>query len=242
MTRNVRALLLSAGLGTRLRPRTIKEPKCLVPIAGEPLLARWLKALNDFGCQNSLVNTHYLAEQVHAFLENWSSSTMHVDYVYEKNLLGTAGTLLANKKFFESSTGFLIHADNATNFDLQSFFKAHQLRNKDCLLTMLTFSTDTPSSCGIVQTDSNGVVNAFYEKVMNPPGNCANGAVYLFDPPFLDWLEKLTPLPSDFSKDVLPKLLGRIQTWHTTSTFMDIGTPENLEKAQKLFFKLDRDS
>ena len=76
MTQPFRALLLAAGLGTRLRPITLNTPKCLVPIGGEPLLGRWLRMLEMAGCDSVLINTHYLADQVEAFLMNWSSSTM----------------------------------------------------------------------------------------------------------------------------------------------------------------------
>ena len=69
MTQTFRALLLAAGLGTRLRPLTMQTPKCLVPIGGEPLLGHWLRKLELAGCDSVLVNTHYLAEQVKAFTE-----------------------------------------------------------------------------------------------------------------------------------------------------------------------------
>ena len=68
MTLPIRALLLAAGLGTRLRPLTNHTPKCLVPIAGRPLLAQWLEQLESISCQAAIVNTHYLADQVVAFL------------------------------------------------------------------------------------------------------------------------------------------------------------------------------
>ena len=75
---------------------------------------------------------------------------------------------------------------------------------------------------------------AFHEKVANPPGNCANGALYAFDPSFLDYLNHMSPSPSDFSTEVIPSLLGKIQTWHTDQPYLDIGTPEALATAQQL--------
>ena len=157
-----------------------------------------------------LINTHYMAEQVVDFLENWHSKEMQIVTTYESKLLGTAGTLLANSSFFEGSTGLLIHADNAMDGDLSGLLFAHENRPNQCLLTMLTFQTDRPKSCGIIVTDSDGVVIQFHEKVDTPPGNCANGALYVFDTPFLDYLSSLSPPPSDFSTEVIPTLLGRI--------------------------------
>ena len=234
MNQPLHALLLAAGLGTRLRPITNATPKCLVKVCGEPLLARWLRQLERAGCAEVLVNTHYLAEEVEAFLKGWTSSTMTVRSIHETELLGTAGTLLANQDFFKGATGLLIHADNAMAGGLGDFLAAHRERQDYCLLTMLTFSTDTPSSCGIVEIDNQQVVQAFHEKVVEPPGNRANGALYAFEQDFLDHLNLMNPIPSDFSTEVIPALRGRIQTWHTRQPYLDIGTPEALTSAQKL--------
>jgi mannose-1-phosphate guanylyltransferase len=99
---------------------------------------------------------------------------------------------------------------------------------------MLTFKTDTPSSCGIVEIDDQHIVQAFHEKLSNHLGNRANGAIYAFEQPLLDNLNRMAPLPSDFSTEVIPRLLGRIQTWHTDQAYLDIGTPEALTAAQQL--------
>jgi len=234
MSRPLRALLLAAGLGTRLRPLTLHTPKCLVPINGEPLLGRWLRQLEQAGCTTVLVNTHYLAEQVEAYLLSWHSPTMAVHTVHEPELLGTAGTLLANQGFFSGCTGLLIHADNAMAEGLQPFLAAHHNRQEGCLLTMLTFKTDTPSSCGIVELDDQDIAVGFHEKVVNPPSDRANGALYAFESPLLEHLNRMAPPPSDFSTEVIPRLMGRIQTWHTDQAYLDIGTPDALAAAQQL--------
>lgn len=235
--KKIKALLLAAGLGTRLRPITNTVPKCLVSIGGRPLLEWWLQHLEKIGCNSTLVNTHHLAEMVQNYIKNRhkSTSNMEIREVYEENLLGTAGTLIANQAFFENSTGILIHADNATDTDLSQLIHAHQHRPSHCMLTMLTFNTSIPSCCGIVETDKNGVVQAFHEKVDHPPSNKANGAVYVFDPPFLNTLKKFGPTPTDFSTQVLPKMVGRIHTWHTNAHYLDIGTPDNLHEAQTIW-------
>ena len=92
---------------------------------GEPLLGRWLKQLELAGCEAVLINTHYLAGQVEAFLQSWKSSTMSVKTVHEPELLGTAGTLISNHDFFRGATGLLIHADNAMASSLTPFLNAH---------------------------------------------------------------------------------------------------------------------
>ena len=118
--------------------------------------------------------------------------------------------------------------------NLKDFLAAHRQRQSYCKLTMLTFNTNTPSSCGIVEIDDKEVVQAFYEKLVDPPGNRANGALYAFEQDFLDHLNLMIPKPSDFSTEVIPRLLGRIQSWRTNQTYLDIGTPQALISAQKL--------
>ena len=100
---------------------------------------------------------------------------------------------------------------------------------------MLTFRTCTPESCGIVKTNSRGIMVDFYEKIKNPPSNLANGAVYLFDSNFIDWLEESKLSGNDFSINVLPLLKGKVQTWFTKDQFLDVGTPESLSKARSIF-------
>jgi len=234
MSRPLRALLLAAGLGNRLRPLTLHTPKCMVSIGAEPLLGRWLRKLEAAGCEAVLVNTHHLAVQVVSFLEGWKSQAMAVHCVHEPKLLGTAGTLIANQAFFNGSTGLLIHADNLMIDNIVDLVEAHRLRPAECLLTMLTFRTNQPRSCGIVVTDERGVITAFHEKVAKPPGNCANGALYSFDSDLITFLNTISPKPSDFSTEVIPRLLGRINTWHTYRPYLDIGTPAALEAAQHL--------
>ena len=122
MTKPFRALLLAAGFGTRLRPITLHTPKCLVPIGGKPLLGRWLQQLENAGCDTVLINTHYLAGQVHTYLKSWQSSNIYPDRS-RAELLGTAGPILANQEFF-SATGLVIHADNAMAGDIKHFLTA----------------------------------------------------------------------------------------------------------------------
>ncbi len=227
----ITALLLAAGFGTRLQPYTNDWPKCLMPVHGLPLLQYWLETTRKMGASQVLVNLHYLASTVEAFLKrprfrNW------VKFVYEPQLRGTAGTIRANYSLFAQSTLLLVHADNYSQCDFNAFLHYHQTaRPKHCLMTMMTFDTLTPSSCGIVETDELGVVNAFYEKVASPPSNRANGAVYLLEPEALAWINE-HPEAQDFSTQVLPRFLGRIATWHNDQLHIDIGTVESLLAAQ----------
>jgi len=228
----LRALLLAAGLGTRLRPLTERIPKCLVPIRGKPLLAYWLDLLLPAGIERVLINTHYLPHAVEAFVaaSAWRSRTT---LLYEDRLLGTGGTVLANGDFFQGHPFLVAHADNLTLFDVGAFMARHARRPPGCAITMMTFDTDAPQTCGIVQQDGDGIVRAFHEKVPNPPGHRANGAVYIFEPEVLEFLRALRKPFADLSLDVVPSFLGRICTFHNAVYHRDIGNLESLARAER---------
>jgi len=229
----VKVLLLAAGLGTRLRPLTDTVPKCLMPIHDEPLLGIWLRRLAQASCGPFLVNTHYLAEQVERFIAS-SPFCEQVTVVREPDLLGTAATLIANLDFFGDEDGILIHADNYCLADLEAFIAAHRARPAECVMSMLTFRTETPSSCGIVTLDARNVVVQFEEKQAAPNGNLANGAIYILSAALLAQLRMCGPEITDFSTQVLPSLMGRIYAVETDQPLIDIGTPQAYALANAL--------
>ena len=227
----INALLLAAGEGTRLRPLTLDWPKCLMPIKGRPLLEYWISLLDQLNIRNILVNTHHKKGVMEEFLNRDRFHGL-VSYTYEPKFLGTGGTLLANKDFFQDKTTLFIHADNWCHCDFQAFIDFHcNHRPANTIMTMMTFCTPTPSSCGIVELDNKGIVQQFHEKVINPPGNLANAAIYLLEPEVLDIVQNL-PNVSDFDIDVMPSLLGKIATWENTNIHRDIGTLDSLLEAQ----------
>jgi mannose-1-phosphate guanylyltransferase len=232
----MRAILLAAGFGSRLRPLTNTIPKCLVSVNGRPLLDFWLSNLTKAGVGPCLINTHYLSDQVEGYLEG-SCFRESAVAVHEPTLLGTAGTLISNADFFCGEDGLLIHADNYCDFDFVGFIEAHNQRPSGCEMTMMTFRTNSPSSCGIVQINNRKVVVGFHEKVLSPPGNLANGAVYILSKTLITYILENKRNASDFSLEVLPFLMGKIYTYEVQGPFIDIGTPEMYELANALHRK-----
>ncbi|MFA4915038.1 MAG: nucleotidyltransferase family protein [Syntrophales bacterium] len=228
---NIKAILLAAGFGTRLRPITNITPKCLLPINGRPLIEYWLRALYDAGIQDILMNLHHLA----SVMEEWlgqSAFAGRVRTVYEDPILGTGGTLLQNRDFVGNEPVMLIHADNLCLADFPAYLRAHESRPAATEITMMTFTTPTPATCGIVAINRDGVVHAFYEKVANPPGNLANAAVYILEPGIIGFLAGLKKSFIDFSTEVLPHFMGKINTFHNAIYHRDIGTTESFLTAQ----------
>ena len=230
----MRALLLAAGFGTRLRPITDHVPKCLVEVHGKPLLDYWFELLFEAGVERALVNTHYLSQVVEAHVakSRWRDQ---IDLVHEDVLLGTGGTVLANRAWAGDAPLLVAHADNLTDFDMRVFETAHRARPDGCLVTMLAFQTDDPKSCGILELDGQNRVQVFHEKVESPPGDLANAAVYIIEPEVIDLIASLGKPVVDLSTEILPKLLGRIFAVEIARYHRDIGTPQSLATAQVEF-------
>ena len=227
-----RVLLLAAGYGRRLAPFTDEVPKCLMPINGRPLLGLWLDMMTRAGLSDITINTHYLAEQVTDWLDRagWLD---RVDLVHEPTLLGTGATLarLAQTGGADGPV-MLVHADNLSLFAVPQFLNAHAQRREKVVMTMMTFATDNPKNCGVVELDSDGVVIGFHEKSQNPPSNLANAAVYILEPEVAALAHRLGRSGADFSTQIIPRLMGRIQTFHNGLYHRDIGSPDSLTVAQ----------
>jgi mannose-1-phosphate guanylyltransferase len=241
----MKALLLAAGKGTRLKPLTNYVPKCLVPIMNRPLLEIWLDLLDHDLITDVLVNTHHLADQVVKMIAE-SEHNKNITIVHEDKLLNTGGTIKANRKFFGSEPLMVIHADNLSLFDLNSFYSRFSNRPAGVEITMMTFVTDSPSSCGLVTLSNDGIVNAFVEKPKVAVTNLANAAVYIISSNVVDYIAELNCDQIDFSADVIPKYVGRINTFHNDLYHRDIGNRASLMQAQsdamnnKLFGMTDR--
>jgi mannose-1-phosphate guanylyltransferase len=225
----MRAVLLAAGLGTRLRPLTDHTPKCLIEVAGRTLLDRWLDALADLGIDDVLVNTHHLHAQVeeHLALRNGGPD---VTTSHESVLLGSAGTLHAAAQWLSASEAFLaINADNLSDFDLRLLVEEHERR--PCAATIAVFRSPEPTRCGIVEVDADGTIAGFEEKPKHPRSNLANAGIYLFDRQVLSHLTDRTPL--DIGHDLLPRLVGASRALDIGSSYLaDVGTPDSLAAAR----------
>jgi len=235
----MKAFLLAAGEGRRLRPLTDSTPKCLVPIRGTPLLALWLELLEREGVTDVLINLHHLAEKVEAFLRSRRTS-LRVFTSHEDRLLGSAGTVLQNRDFVAGDEEFLVlYADNLTNADLRKMVSFHRDRPEP--LTLGVQPTDRPQEKGIVVLDGDFRVTAFDEKPARPRSDLANAGIFVARSEVLDEASAVRPEGEvlDFGYHVLPRMLGRMNAYVLTEFLADIGTHEALERAQRAWPGLD---
>ena len=234
----MKALLLSAGYGTRLKPYTDKLPKCLIKLENKPLLDYWLHALFSAGIKEILINTHHLSKKIEKFI-NSSKFSNKIKIVNEEKLLGTAGTIRENIDFFDNTDFFVAHSDNICICDFRAFFNAHFNRPKNTNITMMTFNSDDPKNCGLVKINKNKIVYEYEEKNQFPKHNLANAAVYIMNKTALDFCKSLDIKYPDISYDLIPSFVDKIFTWHNNIYNRDIGNPSsyktaNLEMKDKL--------
>lgn len=225
----MKAFLLAAGVGSRLRPITDTIPKCMVVIDDRPLLDIWLEAFDRAGVDEVLVNLHHLPDVVHRHIAARSGPPA-VRTVLEPELLGSAGTLLANRAWVDGEESFLVcNADNLTDFDLRSLVEAH--RHHDAIATLTVFRSDRPWTGGVVEIDAAGRVTGFEEKPAHPVSDLTNAGMYAFRPAVLDEIDEV--LPRDIGFDLLPRLVGRARAVLVEGYFRDIGTADAYQRARE---------
>lgn len=224
----MKAFLLAAGKGERLRPLTESVPKCLVPIQTAPLLGIWLELCARHGINEILVNTHSHADIVHSYLRgNHGGAKVHI--TEEEILLGSAGTLLANRNWVKSERDFWIfYSDVLTNMNLADMLEFHRRKNQ--VATMGVYEVSNPRQCGIVAADPEGIVREFTEKPANPRNNLAFAGILLATPAIFEVVPHR--IPADIGFDVLPKLVGRMAAYPISEYLVDVGTPSSYQKAQ----------
>jgi mannose-1-phosphate guanylyltransferase len=232
----MKAFLLAAGIGSRLRPITDTTPKCMLVIDGQPLLDIWLDAFHAAGVEEVLVNLHHLPDVVSGHIAARSAPPV-TRTSYEPELLGSAGTLAVHREWVEEEEFFLAcNADNLTDFDLRSLIAAH--REHRPLATLTAFHSDNPSAGGVLTLNDAGWVTDFTEKPSQPASDLVNAGMYAFSPEVLDAISGAPP--HDIGYDLLPRLVGKARAIAVEGYFRDVGTVESYRLAEEEWPKRGR--
>jgi mannose-1-phosphate guanylyltransferase len=225
----MKAFLLAAGLGTRLRPITDTVPKCMLAIDGRPMLDIWLDAFDRADVDEVLINLHHLPDVVRRHLDSRTGPPT-VRTFFEPELLGSGGTLAANRAWVGGEEMFLAcYADNLTDFDLRSLVQAHQ--EHATVATLTVFHSERPSAGGVVELDGSGTMIGFAEKPSNPVSDLVNAGMYAFHPEVLDEIRGAPP--RDIGYDLLPLLVGRARAIPVEGYLRDVGTIDAYQRAQQ---------
>jgi mannose-1-phosphate guanylyltransferase len=194
------AMVLAAGLGTRLRPLTYELPKPMVPVLDRPVMAHIVDLLDRHGIENAIANLHYFPDTIRSYFGD------RLEYRYEEELLGTAGGVRNCADFFGDETFLIISGDALTDIDLKRFAQRH--REAGGIATLAVKRVADTREYGVVIHDSDGRISGFQEKpdpaeALSDLGNCG---MYIFEPEIFDYFPREDPV--DWANDVFPTLLA----------------------------------
>jgi len=192
------------------------------------MLAIWFKLLKKFGITEVLINAHANIAHVRQFLLG-RFQDFQVTLAEEPELLGSAGTLAANRAWVGSDSSFwVLYADVLTNANLDRMRRFHESHLSAA--TLGVYRVSDPRRCGIAVVDPSGLVERFVEKPTDPPGNLAFSGVLIGTQ---ELFEVIPPQrPADIGFDVIPRLTGRMFAYPIPEFLQDIGTMENYRQAQ----------
>ena len=193
------------------------------------MLAIWLAVCKKLGIKEILINLHAHADVVRAFLHQFTDGDVRVKVAEEPQLLGSAGTLRANRSWVEGEELFWVfYADVLHCADLAAMLHLHCQRK--LAATLGVYEVTDPSRCGIITANSRDIIESFVEKPQLPTSNLAFSGLRIATPALLDVIPER--VPSDIGFDVLPKLKNQMLAFRISDYLIDVGTMENYQKAQ----------
>jgi NDP-sugar pyrophosphorylase family protein len=229
----MRAMILAGGLSTRLYPLTKQVPKPLVPVVGSPNAVHLIRYLTSYGFNEIAINVHYLADMIVGALGDGSAYGAHVEYLHEKELLGSAGAVKQMQEFLGGDSFVVIGCDDLTDMRLDRVVAFH--KEKNALATIGLVEREEVDQYGVVVTDASSKITGFQEKPAKGTerSKFVNTGIYVFTPEIFDHIPAGTFY--DFGKNVFPSLQqagaafygfdARGAQWH------DIGTPAEYRAA-----------
>ncbi len=232
----MRALILAAGEGRRLRPLTLDRPKPMLVVGERPLIEQIVLLLKKHGITEIAINLHYKPKAIVSHLGTGERFGVRIQYSFEQRLLGSAGAARRLDWFLANGTFVVFYGDLYTDLNLSRLIAAH--KRSDGWITMALYEVDDPTACGIVKLDGHGRVIRFVEKPRPEQvfSRLANAGVLVVEPRVLELIPPERPY--DFGHDLFPQMLAAdlpIYGYRIDSMLIDIGTPENYRRAQEAF-------
>ncbi len=229
----MKAIILAAGLGTRLRPLTDVTPKVMLPIGGKPLLEHHIENLKKFNITDIGINLFYLPKVIESYFGNGNRLGVNLHYTREDNILGTSGSINLFRDWLEDDDFMVIYGDNFCELDYQKIIDTyHNLQ--DCSGLIGLNHSEIIIGKGLVKIDDSSKILSFVEKPDNPENfntDLVNAGIYMFPNSILDYIPKSGF--SDFSYDIFPQVLRANKSLYgyiINEPLVDIGTLEAYKK------------
>ena len=218
------ALVLTAGLATRLRPLSLVRAKAAMPVAGEPLVRRILRQLRMAGVREAVLNLHHLPHTIAAAVGDGSDLDLRVRYSWEPAVLGSAGGPRQALPLLDAPTFLLVNGDTLTTIDVAALVQAH--RRSRALVTLAVVLNTQPEKYGGVLAGGDGAVTGFAARGATVPS-------FHFVGVQVAEAEAFTPVspgtPAESLAGLYPALIrtrpGAVRAFVTSAEFFDIGTP-----------------
>jgi NDP-sugar pyrophosphorylase family protein len=235
----MKAMILAAGLGTRLRPLTLERAKPAIPLLGKPLLVRLIEHLVNQGVTDFRVNLHHLPETLESIFASPPHGSLPVSFSHEDKILGTAGGLKANDSFFDDGTFVMANADIVTDFPLAPALAFH--RERGALATLLLYPQTAPYRYVPVRIDQEGNLHHF-KKGPAAPGSL-QPTVYVFtgihilEPEIFEFIPRHGFF--EINDQVYPAALRagkRVLGFPAQGYWNDVGDPARYLSAQREMF------
>ena len=225
--RPVKAMIMAAGLGTRLWPLTDLVPKPMVPILNRPVMEHIVRLLERHGVREVAANLHYYPDEIRGHFGDGEAFGLDMRFRYEEELLGTAGGVGNFRDLLGGDTFLVVSGDALTDVDLTAFLARH--RASGGIATMAVKRVPDPSLYGVVVHDAAGRVTGFQEKPSREEArsDLCNCGIYAFEPRIFDFVPPATFI--DWAKDVFPTLLETdepFHVWELESYWNDVGNIE----------------
>jgi mannose-1-phosphate guanylyltransferase len=228
----LQAMVLAAGIGSRLDPLTRQVPKPMIPFANRPVMEHIVGLLRRHGITRTVSNLQYLPQAVQNYFGDGSSFGMEMHFVKEQQLTGDAGGLRACRSFLKNETFIVVMGDLITDMDLSYVIDQH--RTKGAKATIALKQVVDVERFGVAVLDKNGLVTGFQEKPTREEAksNLASTGIYVFEPEVFDFLGDAPVV--GFGKDVFPRLVASglpvlgVEVWGYWS---DIGTVDQYRQS-----------
>jgi len=234
LDKNVTALILAGGLGSRLQSALPDRPKVLAPIAGRPFLSYLMDQLISTGFSQVILCTGYKGEQIRETFED-TYNGLAIQYSQEPEPLGTGGALRFGLPLINTDSALVTNGDSYVNCNLKDYIAWYLEKDLQASL-LLTHLSDT-SRYGRVEVDEGGCIAKFDEKGTSHGPGWINAGVYIFNRALLESI----PFGQPFSleRQFFPSLIGKgLFGFQNEGAFIDIGTPESYALAEDFFYKV----
>ena len=235
----MKAVILAAGHGTRMKPLTDELPKVMLRLNNKPLIYYQIEWLKRYGINKIAINLHHLPEKIKVYLER-NEFGVEIKYSFEDKILGTAGGVKKLKNFLKNGTFLIFYGDNITNLDLNRLTVFHNKTRGIATICLHKPDKKIIRESSVVNLDGKNRILKFIEKpdkmYINYSENIySNAGIYVMEPEILKFIPDNKF--SDFGKDIFPKIISagkKMFGFPLTDYFWrEIGTLEKYENAKK---------